>query len=177
MQSALSAMAIPGYIPGDYFRRIQAKSGITGKTTARSVLLCLVKNWIGESFRHVYSFSTSTGWSCNTAVQGGIDIEMISKSLGWLKLYGNRNKKRQDPYSIQILMSLQECDMRKNLVCYLFCRGQKESSKTLTLPVSIFEYPWSCILLLSYHHGISYDNNCVSQINHSIQILLPKCRK
>jgi len=113
VQSALSAMAIPGYIPGDYFRRIQAKSGITGKTTARSILSCLVKNWIGESFRHVYSFSTSTGWSCNTAVQGGIDIEMISKSLGWLKLYDNRNKKRQDPYSIHILMSLQECAMRK----------------------------------------------------------------
>jgi hypothetical protein len=27
VQSALSAMAIPGYIPGDYFRRIQDKSG------------------------------------------------------------------------------------------------------------------------------------------------------
>jgi hypothetical protein len=27
------------------------------------------------------------------AVQGGIDIEMISKSLRWLKLYGERNKK------------------------------------------------------------------------------------
>jgi hypothetical protein len=40
--------------------QLQAKSGITGKTTARSVLSCLAKNWIGESFRHVYSFSTST---------------------------------------------------------------------------------------------------------------------
>ena len=50
-------------------------------------------------------------------------------------------RKGQDPYSIQILMSLQECAMRKNLVCYLFCMSQKESSKTLTLPVSIFEYP------------------------------------
>ena len=80
MQSALSTMAIHGYILEDYFRRIQAKSGITGKTTARSVLSYLVKNWIGESFRHIYSFSTSTGSNCNTALQSGTDIKMISKS-------------------------------------------------------------------------------------------------
>ena len=88
-------MAISAISKDITLEEFRAKSGIAGKTMARYVLDYLVKNGIGESFRHCYSFSKEDRMKLAVlALQSGTDIEMISKSLGWLKLYSERNKKR-----------------------------------------------------------------------------------
>jgi hypothetical protein len=78
---AKAMLAISKDITLDEFR---AKSGIAGKTMARDVLDYLVKNGIGESFRHGYSFSNEDRMKLAVlALQNGTDIEMISKCLSW----------------------------------------------------------------------------------------------
>jgi hypothetical protein len=78
---AKAMLAISKDITLDEFR---AKSGIAGKTMARDVLDYLVKNGIGESFRHGYSFANEDRMKLAVlALQNGTDIEMISKCLSW----------------------------------------------------------------------------------------------
>src|SRR2546421_8933014 len=77
-------MAISAISKDITLEEFRAKSGIAGKTMARYVLDYLVKNGIGESFRHCYSFSHEDRMKLAVlALQSGTDIEMISKSLSW----------------------------------------------------------------------------------------------
>lgn len=84
MQPNLLAKAISAISKDITLEEFRAKSGIAGKTMARYVLDYLVKNGIGESFRHCYSFSNEDRMKLAVlALQSGTDIEMISKSLSW----------------------------------------------------------------------------------------------
>jgi len=84
VQPALLAKAISAISKDITLDEFRVKSGITGKTMARYVLGYLVKNGIGESFRHGYSFSNEDRMKLALlALQSGTDIEMISKCLGW----------------------------------------------------------------------------------------------
>jgi hypothetical protein len=84
VQPALLAKAILAISKDITLDEFRAKSGIAGKTTARYVLGYLVKNGIGESFRHGYSFSNEDRMKLAVlALQSGTDIEMISKCLSW----------------------------------------------------------------------------------------------
>ncbi|MGA9171998.1 MAG: hypothetical protein WBL88_01270 [Nitrososphaeraceae archaeon] len=84
MQPALLVKAITAISKDITLDEFRAKSGIAGKTMARYVLGYLVKNGIGESFRHGYSFSNEDRMKLALlALRGGTDIEMISKCLSW----------------------------------------------------------------------------------------------
>jgi Restriction endonuclease len=84
VQPNLLAKAISAISKDITLEEFRAKSGIAGKTMARYVLDYLVKNGIGESFRHCYSFSNEDRMKLAVlALQSGTDIEMISKSLSW----------------------------------------------------------------------------------------------
>ena len=77
-------MAISAISKDITLEEFRAKSGIAGKTMARYVLDYLVKNGIGESFRHCYSFSHEDRMKLAVlALQSGTDKEMMSKSLSW----------------------------------------------------------------------------------------------
>jgi hypothetical protein len=84
VQPALLAKAITAISKDITLDEFRAKSGIAGKRMARYVLGYLVKNGIGESLRHGYSFSNEDRMKLAVlALRSGTDIEMISKCVSW----------------------------------------------------------------------------------------------